>query len=119
MGHLVTLYTSHQLYALLTSTRFVLTQAQKTGYEVVLSAPELMIQRCNTVNQAMHMVTPVDGTPHDCIQKTNTFVCASEYIHNETIVTDLTLFVYGSCFKDATGNHAGYAIVQLNGDTSF
>ena len=32
MGHSTTLYTSHQLHALLTSPRFVLTQARQTGY---------------------------------------------------------------------------------------
>lgn len=50
MGHPITLYTSHQLYALLTSPCFILTQDRRTGYEVILSSPELTIQRCNTVN---------------------------------------------------------------------
>ena len=56
MGHLVTLLTSHQLHTLLTSPRFVLMQARKTGYEVILSALELTIQRCNTVNPATRTV---------------------------------------------------------------
>ena len=45
LGHPVTLYTSHQLHAMLTSPRFVLTQARRT-YEVLLSGTELTIQRC-------------------------------------------------------------------------
>jgi len=52
MGHPVTFYTSYQLYALLTSPQFVLTMARRTGYEVILSAPELTVQRCGTVNPA-------------------------------------------------------------------
>lgn len=41
--HPVTLYTSHQLHAMLTSPRFVLTQARRTGYEVLLSGTVLTI----------------------------------------------------------------------------
>ena len=86
MGHPVTMDTSHQLHALLTSPRIVLTQARRTGYVVVLSAPELNVQRCTIVNQP--------------------------------IPADLTLFVDGSCFRDATDTHAGYGIVQLDSTTN-
>ena len=114
MGHPVNLYTSHQLHALLTSPRFVLTQARRTGYEVILSAPELTILRCKTINPATKMVLPVDGTPHDCLSVTDKFMRAREDLHNQAIPADLTLFVDGSCFRDVTGNHAGYGVVQLN-----
>ncbi len=57
------------------------------------------------------MVIPVEGASHDCAKETNTFMCAQEDMHNELIVADLTLFVDGSLFRDATGNHAGYAVV--------
>lgn len=50
-----------------------LTQARKTRYEVVPSAPELRIQCCNTVNPETQMVIPVDGSPHDCLQATRHF----------------------------------------------
>ena len=66
MGHPTILHTSHQLHTLITSPRFVLTQARRTGYEVVLSAPELTIQRCATVNPATRMMIPTESTPHDC-----------------------------------------------------
>ena len=114
MGHPVNLYTSHQLHALLTSPRFVLTQARRTGYEVILSAPELTILRCKTINPATKMVLPVDGTPHDCLSVTDKFMRAREDLHNQAIPADLTLFVDGSCFRDGIGNHAGYGVVQLN-----
>lgn len=43
-----------------------------------------------------------------------------EDLHNQPIPADLTLFVDGSCFRDATGSHAGYGIVQLhNNDHTF
>ena len=119
MGHPTILYTSHQIHALLNSPRFVLKQARKTGYEVVLSVPELNIQRCNTVNPATRMMIPIDGTPHDCLWATNTFLKPREDMHNQPITADFTLFVDGSCFRDATGNHAGYAIIQLLPDDTF
>ena len=65
MGHPTILYTSHQLHALITSPRFVLTQVRKTGYEVILAASELNIQHYSPVNPATRMVLPVEGTPHD------------------------------------------------------
>ncbi|XP_029926020.1 uncharacterized protein LOC115372353 [Myripristis murdjan] len=119
MGHSVILYTSHQLHALLTSPRFVLTQARRTGYEVILAAPELTINRCNSINPATKMVLPDDGTPHDCVRATDEFLKARDDLYSEPITADLTLFVDGSCFRDATGMHAGYGIVQLNPDGSF
>lgn len=56
MGHPETLYTSHRLHALLTSPHFVLHQARKTGYEVILSARELNIQRCTTIKPVTKMM---------------------------------------------------------------
>lgn len=35
LGHPVNLYTPHQLHAMLTSPRFVITKARRTGYEVL------------------------------------------------------------------------------------
>ncbi|XP_059209538.1 protein NYNRIN-like [Centropristis striata] len=119
MGHPTILYTSHQLHALITSPRFVLTQARRTGYEVILAAPELTVQRCTTINPATRMVTPVDGTPHDCLQTTNEFMKPRKDLDNQPITAEITLFVDGSCFRDAAGNHAGYAIIQLQSDGSF
>lgn len=78
MGHPITLYTSHQLHAFITSPQFVLNQARKTGYEVTLSANELQIQRCTMINPATKMVLPVDGTPHDCVQAKDIFLKAHE-----------------------------------------
>ncbi|XP_078019386.1 protein NYNRIN-like [Epinephelus lanceolatus] len=96
--------------------RFVLTQARHTGYEVILSAPELNIQRCTVINPATKLILPTEGTLHDCIHDTEKFTRAREDLHNQPIPADLTLFVDGSCFRDATGSHADYGIVQLKND---
>lgn len=40
-------------------------------------------------------------------------------MHNKPIPADLTLFVDGSCLRDATRNHAGYSIIKLDDDTTF
>ena len=119
MGHPVILYTSHQLHALLTSPRFVITQARRTGYEVLLSGPDLTIQRCTTINPATRMVLPTEGEPHDCLQETDSFMKVREDLYNHSIPSDLTLFVDGSCVRGETGNRAGYGIVQLNPDGTF
>lgn len=57
--------------------------------------------------------------PHDCVQETKTFMLVHEDMHNVPIVADLTLFVDGSCYRDDAGNHAGYAVIQLNKDNTF
>lgn len=97
MGHPVTLYTSHQLHAMLTSPRFVLTQARRIDYEVLLSGTELTIQRCTTINPATEMVLSTDGTPHDCLAETDSFMKIRDYLHNQPILSDIILFVDGSC----------------------
>lgn len=113
MGHKVKLYTSHQLHALLTSPKFVMTQARKTGYEVILAAPELHIQRCTTVNPALKVPVPADGEPHDCVQCTDEFLKIRSDMCNAPISASMTLFVDGSCYRDDSGMHAGYAVIQL------
>ena len=59
------------------------------------------------------MTIPIDGMPHDCLQATDVFLKPREDMHNQPITADLTQFVKGSCFSEATGNHADYAIIQL------
>lgn len=108
MGHPVTSNTSHQVHAMLTSARFVLTQARRTGYEV--SGTDLIIQRCTTINPATRMVLPTDGTPYDCLTETDTFMKVCYNLYNQPISSDITLFVDGSCVRGDTGNCAGYIL---------
>ncbi len=82
MGHPVTLYTSHQLHALLTSPKFVLNLPRKTGYEVILAAPELHIQRCTTINPASRIVLPSEGAPHDCTKQTEALLKPRADMHS-------------------------------------
>ncbi len=65
------------------------------------------------------MVLPVDGSLHDCVQTTDAFMQACDNLYNQPVTADLMLFVDGSCFRDAAGSHAGYAIVRLNKDNTF
>lgn len=41
-----------------------MTNARLTGYDVILSAPELTIHECSRVNPSEHMVTPTVGSSH-------------------------------------------------------
>lgn len=119
MGHPVILYTPHQLHAMLTSPQFVITQARRTGCEVLLTRSELTIQCCTMINPATQMVLPTEGQPHDCLKETENIMQVRENLYNLPIPSDLTLFVDGSCVRDETGTRAGYGIMQLNPDSTF
>ena len=96
MGHPVTLYSSHQLHAMLTSPRLVLTQARRTGYEVRLSGTELIIQRCTTINPATRMVLPTDGT-HDCLAETDMFVKVRDNLQSTDSIRHYTVRGWVMC----------------------
>ncbi|KAI5609483.1 hypothetical protein C0J50_9477 [Silurus asotus] len=118
MGHPVTLYTSHALFALLTSQKFVITNARRTGYDVILSSPELTIERCNTVNPAERMVLPNDGTPHCCTEESEKFLKARADLEPELLEeSQRVFFVDGSCYRTLGGNKAGYAVVEYDSKT--
>lgn len=113
MGHPVTLYTTHALHALLTSQTFVITNSRRTGYDSILSAPELTIERCTTVNPADKMVTPLDGEPHECVNKSEKFLKARPHLKNYALHdAQRTFFVDGSCFRTTEGNRAGYEVIE-------
>lgn len=110
MGHPTISYTTHALHTLLTSPAFVITHACKTGYDLILSAPELTIQRCQTVNPADRMVTPLESEPHDCGIVSNKYLKALQDLENQPFPqSSLTLFVDGLFFRGTDGNLAGYA----------
>lgn len=79
-------------------------------YEVIVSAQELIIERCNTINPATRLPLSVDGSPHSCEANTTAFLKVYPELHTEPIDAQLTLFVDGSCFMDGEGRHAGYAV---------
>ncbi|KAI3354943.1 hypothetical protein L3Q82_004744 [Scortum barcoo] len=61
----------------------------------------------------------LDGKKHDDIGKIEAFMKPREDTYNPPIPVDLTYLVDGSCFRDATRNHAGCAVTQLNSDDTF
>ncbi|KAI5624349.1 hypothetical protein C0J50_15871 [Silurus asotus] len=113
MGHPVTQYTSHALYALLTSQKFVITNARRTGYDVILSAPELTIERCLTINPADRVVLSDEGLPHECTTEAETFLKARDDLESQPLQdSQIVLFVDGSCYCANDGNKSGYAVVM-------
>lgn len=117
MGHPVTLYTTHALHALLTSQNFVFTNSRRTGYDSILSAPELTIEQCTTVNPADKVVTPLDGEPHECVNESEKFLKARPDLENNALSdAQRTFFVHGSCYRSSEGNRAGYAVVEATID---
>lgn len=70
--------TTHRLHALLNCLSFMITNARKTGYELILNTPELAIERslslCQPfINPAECMMTPSEGTSRDCVKITELF----------------------------------------------
>lgn len=115
MGHKIILHTTHQLHALLTSPQFVLTHARKTGYEVILVAPEIIIKRCNTINPTLRMMTPADGVYMTVYSQ----LMCSENMYEQPLPAELTSFVEGFCYKNIDGLHVGYVIVKLIFNSTF
>ncbi|KAI5617727.1 hypothetical protein C0J50_22731, partial [Silurus asotus] len=80
---------------------------------VILSSPELTIERCNTVNPAERMVLPNDGTPHCCTEESEKFLKARADLEPEPLEeSQRVFFVDGSCYRTLEGNRAGYAVVE-------
>lgn len=78
----------------------------------ILSAPELTIERCTTINLADKMVIPLDGTPHECMSESEKFLKARADPENQTLAdAQYMFFVDGSCFRTNTGNKAGYSVI--------
>lgn len=92
MGHSVTLYTTHALHALLTSQTFVMTTSCRTGYDSILLAAELTTERCTTVNPADKVVTPLDGTPHECVSESEKFLKSRADLENQHLTDAQYMF---------------------------
>ena len=81
-GQAVAVYVNYSVYIL--SITCSPHQPQFCTYAGILSAPVLRIQRCNTINPATQ-VTPVKGSPHDCLQATDVFLNPRKDMHNRPI----------------------------------
>lgn len=81
---------------------------------VLLSQPNLTIERCNTLNPATLLPTAEDGEPHDCLAETDQLVMPRPDLKDEPLTdADLILYVDGSCSKNNLGqNQTGYAVVE-------
>lgn len=84
------------------------------GYYSILSAPELTIERCTTVNPADKLVTPLDGTPHECVAESEKYLKPRPDLENHPLEgAQNTFIVGGSCFRTDAGNKAGYVVVEV------
>lgn len=117
MGYPVTIYTHHKTAELLEKGRFVLTQARSLAYSTLLTYPDITIKRCTTTNPANFITLEGEGTPHECVSVSLAFTRLRPDLESTPIVdADVDYFVDGSCFRDHVGNHAGFAVVQRDGD---
>ncbi|KAI5086700.1 hypothetical protein C0J45_23928, partial [Silurus meridionalis] len=90
-------------------------------YDVILSAPELTIERCLTINPADRVVLSDEGIPHECTTEAEKFLKARDDLENQPLQNaQIVLFVDSSCYRANDGNKAGYAVVMHNEeDDSF
>ncbi|XP_072896653.1 uncharacterized protein [Hemitrygon akajei] len=114
MGYPVILYTHHKVAELLDREKFVLTPARIAAYQMLLTFPDVAIQRCTTSNVADYVPLSCEGESHDCVGKTMTFAKLRADLRSEPLEDSdkKVLFVDGSGYRDYDGNHAGFSIVQ-------
>ncbi|KAF7699152.1 hypothetical protein HF521_003894, partial [Silurus meridionalis] len=80
---------------------------------VILSAPELTIERCLTINPADRVVLSDEGIPHECTTEAEKFLKARDDLESQPLQdAQIVLFVDGSCYRANDGNKAGYAVVM-------
>ncbi|XP_072909008.1 uncharacterized protein [Hemitrygon akajei] len=105
--------THHKVAELLERGIFMLTLA-RIAYQMLLTFPDITIQRCTTSNIADFVPLGYEGEPHDCVGKTMAFAKLRADLESEPLedADKKVLFVDGSCYRDYDGNHAGFSVVQ-------
>ncbi|XP_062905776.1 uncharacterized protein LOC134347311 [Mobula hypostoma] len=114
MGYPVILYTHHKVAELLERGKFVLTPARIAAYQMLLTFPDITIQRCTTSNISDYVPLGYEGEPHVCVRKTMTFTKLRADLRSAPLEDEdkKVLFVDGSCYRDHDGNHAGFSVLQ-------
>ena len=120
MGYPITIYTHHKIAGLVERGTVLLTESRVRSYVTLLRYPDVSIKSCTTVNPADNIPLPEEGTPHDCEAETSEYVKLRADLASEPLDRpELTLFVDGSCFREADGLKAGYAVVELAAHGAF
>lgn len=116
MGYPVIIYFHYKITEMLKNSRFVLTQAHSLQYFTYLFRHDL---------KKMH-ISQSSRTVVILVWRKTTWVCGLTFSkvrpNLEFVPLDAPSVIYfmdGSCFKDHTGNHAGYAGIQKEQDESF
>ncbi|XP_059202559.1 uncharacterized protein LOC131982018 [Centropristis striata] len=117
MGYPVTIFTHHKISELLHQGKFVVTQARCLQYTPLLTYPDITIKRCVTANPANFVPLGHEGEQHECIAETMKYTRLRPDLESTALAyAQETLYVDGSCYRDYTGNHAGYAVVRQEGN---
>lgn len=117
MGYLVIIYMHHKVTELIEQGRFVLTTARTLQYGMILTYPDVKIQKCQTINPVNSIPFSFEGQPHDCMAVSLAYSKLRPDLKSSLITdADMTYFIDGSCFRDHVGNNAGFATVQSSSD---
>ena len=86
---------------------------------MLLVYPDITVVKRDTVNPAEYVLLPFDGTPHECVPESKSFMKLREDLMANPLQQEnkIIVFVDGSSYLDHTGIHAGYAVVEKQGDT--
>ncbi|KAJ7983404.1 hypothetical protein DPEC_G00379040 [Dallia pectoralis] len=76
---------SHSVHALISSKNSLITPRRMSGYEVLLTAPNAVIQMSSFVNPAELLTTRDDGDAHDCIATRAVESQARVDLHSEAL----------------------------------
>lgn len=112
--------THHKIVELIEQGKFVLTNARTMDYMSLLTYPDVLIKIRSTVNPAERIPFDFEGEAHDCVAEALIFTKLRPDLESIPLIDQEgdnleSYFVDGSCFKDYTGNHAGFAVVKQEG----
>lgn len=125
LSHPMTLYTSHQVGAILHNMQTQhMTAQRRSGYEATLLATKnLMIQPTASINPALlgvlGMADMVDYvTEHDCLIELTSSCSSRADLLDSPLDGGEHIYVDGSCSKPSDGVYlCGYAVVSETGET--
>lgn len=120
MGYPITIHTHHKIVELMEQGNFVLSNARTLEYMTLLTYPDVSIKRCATVNPAERIQLDFEAQAHNCVAESLMFTKLRPDLESTPLLNIVgsylkEYFVDVSCYKDHTGNHTGYVVVQKQG----
>lgn len=117
LGHPLVVYTPHQTEEILLHAHlpFVTHARHLQLIKILLSRDHITMTKCQNVNIAECLATPLDGTAHDCKTEIQQYMQPRNDISTSPLQEGDVVFVDGSASKDQYGtNRVGYSVVMTD-----